>query len=134
MNAEKITSIKEFCNDENEGYVVTTTEQVITFGIGSEQSCCERWGYFTTNDDVSEFINAELLNITVVDSELNSTVFLERCNEQRVNPKSDECRMMFINFETSNGTLQFVAYNTHNGFYSHLAFINSRQLTESVKL
>ena len=134
MSVEKIISIKEFCNDENEGYVVTTTEQVITFGIDSNSQCCERWGYFTTNDDVNEFINAELLSITVVDSELNSTIFLERCNEQRVNPKDDECQVMFVNFETSNGTLQFVAYNTHNGYYSHLAFIKSRQLTESARL
>ena len=134
MSTEKITSIKEFSKNIAEGYVVTTTKQVITFGIDNRSNCYEHWGYFTTNDDAQEFINAKLLGVTVVDSELNSTVFLERCIEQEIDPKDEECQMMFVNFTTSKGTLQFVAYNKHNGYYSHIAFIKSRQLIDGVSL
>ena len=134
MSTEKITSIKEFSKNIAEGYVVTTTKQVITFGIDNRSNCYEHWGYFTTNDDAQEFIDATLLDVTIVDSELNSEVFISKCNEQNIEPQSDECQMMFVNFTTTKGTLQFVAYNQHKGYYPHLAFITSRQLEKSVVL
>lgn len=107
-----------------EGFIITTDKQTILIGIDNEPQCCEDWGYFMTNDDVSEFIGAELIDIKVVDE----------CLSVEKVPEIYEGGAMFINFETTAGTLQFTAYNEHNGYYGHSAVIVSRELNQQFLL
>lgn len=125
---EKILEISEcsFTGEDSwgsyEGWLITTTEQTIKIGISDGQSCCEIWGYFLSEDDVEDFIGANLLSVTIVDTCLKST----KLKEEWVSEDS----AMFINFETSEGTLQFTVYNEHNGYYGHSVVVESKQLTE----
>lgn len=124
---EKILRIEEcnFKKDKSdysfyEGFQIVTDKQTIKLGISDGQSCCERSGYFMTNDNLEDFDGAIIINIMIVDDCLNvkkleSMDFYEPC-------------LMFVNIETDRGTLQFTAYNEHNGYYGHEAIIISEQL------
>lgn len=125
---EKIISIKEVTGFKSkkysdwssfDGYEIETDKQVIKLGIANGQSCCESWGYFMTNDDVNDFVDAELLKIETVDEILNV--------EKLVDTYDGGC--MFVNLTTSKGVLQFVAYNSHNGYYGHTAIVESTQFS-----
>jgi hypothetical protein len=111
------------------GYEIATSKQTLRLYIENEQSCCERWGYFMTEDNLDDFIGAELLSVAVVDSDLNHPKF-----NQGGRPIMYEGDTMFVNIETSRGTLQFVAYNEHNGHYGHQAGVVSTQLTHQTRL
>lgn len=133
---EKILEIKEWSGclpnklwGGNDGYQIVTDKQVITVAISNSQDCCENWGYLMSQDNLQDFIDAELLEVKVVDTALNSHVkdFLK---EDYVSESS----CMFVNFETSAGTLQFTAYNEHNGYYGHEAFVISNQIEYSTDL
>lgn len=108
-----------------DGFVITLDSgKSIKMGVSNGQSCCENWGYFMTNDDVSEFIGAQVLAVNIVDGCLN----VEKAQDLY------EGEAMFVNIETTKGTLQFTAYNEHNGYYSHEAVVISEFLTASESL
>ncbi len=124
---EKILRIEEtnFKTKENdwnsyEGYKIITDKQTIKLGISDEQSCCERSGYFMSEDDFSEFIGANLIDLAITDTCLNTKKLEE---EELYEPD-----LMFVNLNTDKGLLQFVAYNSHNGYYGHSAVVVSEQL------
>ena len=124
---EKILRIEEtnFKTKENdwnsyEGFQIITDKQTIKLGISDGQSCCERSGYFMSEDDFTEFIGANLIDLAITDTCLN-TKKLEA--EELYEPD-----LMFINLNTDKGLLQFVAYNSHNGYYGHSAVVVSEQL------
>ena len=122
---EKILSITDTTwtdgrDHEYEGYVIKTTEQEIKVGIDNYSSCCEQWGYLTSEDSLDDFIGAELLTVNLVDKALNVKV-LDATS-------SDDIDIMFVNFETSKGTFQLVVYNIHNGYYGHEAVVISKKL------
>lgn len=110
--------------DNGGGFFITTDKQMIDLYIDMDSSCCEITGYFLTEDDTSEFIGAELLDVKIVDTLLE--------NKEWKGEASGE--MMFVNLETSKGVLQFVAYNDHNGYYGHTASVTSNQLEHSETL
>lgn len=115
--------------EENmQGFTITTTTQKISLGIIGGQRCCEDFGCFMTNDNLSEFIGAKILGITLVDDMLETKGF-----DHALLLESDSC-LMFVNIETDNGTLQFTAYNEHNGYYGHDAFVRSEQLKHTEEL
>lgn len=96
------------------GYVVALDDgAVYQMGIQDGQSCCENYGYLTSQDDFTDFIGADLLSVAMVDDQLKhydvSSVY--------------DGAAMFVNVDTSVGLLQFVAYNEHNGYYSHNAVL-----------
>jgi len=132
---EKIVSIKEvtFCGrDEqsnSDGYEIETTKQTIRMGIENEQACSETWGYFWRNDDIEDFIGAELLDVKLVDGELNEVEMTKEKLDEIDLPNTFTGGLMFVNLYTSKGPLQFVVYNAHNGYYGHDAFVESVQLT-----
>lgn len=95
-----------------DGYEIKTDETIIKVLISNSQSCCETWGYLSTNDDVGTFIGAIINKIEVVDTALKRVEILDNLYAGGA---------MFINFETSVGTLQLVVYNAHNGYYGHEA-------------
>lgn len=125
---EEILSIKEVEDGKRflsyAGYDIETTRQVIRLRIYNEASCCESWGYFMSEDDLSRFIGAKLYDIKLVDTALNTQKLVDVYDGG----------IMFVNFETDRGTLQFVAFNEHNGYYGHDAFIESEQLNAKVIL
>jgi hypothetical protein len=125
---EKILKIEEKTFEGSrryyDGFFIITDKQTIKIGISNMQDCCENWGYFMTTDELGEFIGADLLSVDIVDKCLNKKKLEDRCGLK----EGEE--VMFVNFETSEGTLQFTAYNEHNGYYGHEAVIVSNQLTK----
>lgn len=125
---EKILKIEEVTDDNTpkwlaDGFTITTDKQVIKLLIGNGQSCCESWGYFMSEDDLEQFIGADLLDVNLTDTALN-TKQIEK------NKDNIDCGgVMFVNLDTSKGLLQFVAYNVHNDYYGHDAYVFSEQLT-----
>jgi len=134
MSPEKILEIKngDFTTADRswgsyEGYSIVTDSQIIQVGISSGQSCCENYGCIITNDEVSDFIGADLLGISITDTVLNNKKIEDL-------EYLDEGGAMFVNLETTKGLLQFVAYNGHNGYYGHEAVLISKQLNETEQL
>jgi hypothetical protein len=134
---ETIQEIKEVSYDYNDtfprsrsnmnGYAIVTNKQVIGLLIDSNQCCCENWGYFTSEDDFSTFIGAELVDISLSDTALNEAKLKEQyCIDPH--DKWFEGGLMFVDFKTNMGVLQFVVYNIHNGCYGHSACVVSQQL------
>ncbi|PFF32290.1 hypothetical protein CN335_22850 [Bacillus thuringiensis] len=108
------------------GYAITTNEQVIKLLIDDEQSCCENFGYFMSEDDFNDFIGAELIDVKITDMELKEGL-LEK-HDLDIESEYFEGDVMFVDIVTSKGTLQFVAYNEHNGYYGHEAKVISKQI------
>jgi hypothetical protein len=139
--AETIKAIREVSNVKAsgkteyscstfDGYEVETTEQVIRLLIVNESQCCERWGYFLSEDDWRGFIGAELRDVKRVGTELMSDSLKNETGGYGL----DDGAAMFINLETDRGVLQFTAYNAHNGYYGHNARVESRQLAVEERL
>lgn len=110
----KIIEIKEGVfkhkQSEYEGYVITTEKSTYNLGIDNDGQCCESWGYLASNDNLDEFIGAEIVGVKLTDNELFTVDTL---------PKLYEGGMTFFTVETNKGSFQIVAYNEHNGYYSH---------------
>lgn len=96
-----------------DGYKVDTDEQSVYVLIDNGQSCCEDWGYFASEDDMTPFIGAELTDIVLTDKALNT---------QKVEQSGyydDAGGIQFVDFVTDRGTFQLAVYNAHNGYYGH---------------
>jgi hypothetical protein len=130
MMSEKILAINEISDekidwDTCDGFAILTDRQTIKLLISNEQSCCEDWGYFMSEDNFDEYIGAEVIEISLTNTTLNTRKYEEHIGEYGL----DGGDVMFVNIITSNGRLQFVAYNAHNGYYGHSAYVFSEQLT-----
>lgn len=114
-----------------DGFIIRTNLQSIKVGISNSQNCCENWGYLTSedNDNLSSFVDAELLEIKVTDTEM-MTRTIDLLDKFGVNHDST----MFVTFETTKGTFQITAYNEHNGYYGHSAVVISNSLDYEVTL
>lgn len=139
---ETITEIRPYEQGEDEGdyylsleagFQIVTTEQTITLAIDDVQDCCEKWGYFLTEDDTEKFIGAELRGVQITDTNRSSRTFAP-FTQKEGDIALDEGDVMFVDIQTDRGVLQFVAYNCHNGYYGHKARVSSGQLTASVLL
>lgn len=120
-----------------DGFEIITNEQTILLAIDNINQCCEDVGYFMTNDNVNDFIGAQLHSIDYVDGELKVHKVQKKIFDlagQYVNYQYDEYYVdmkrsvqlqdsnnyaLFVNLHTSRGKLQFVAYNAGNGYYGH---------------
>jgi hypothetical protein len=105
-----------------DGFTVVTNCQRIHLGVSTGQSCCERTGYFMSEDNLAEFIGAKLIGVTVTNTALRTYEAVEYL---------DEGGVMFVNLNTDRGTLQFAAYNSHNGYYGHEARVDCQQIHHS---
>lgn len=137
---EKIISIDEISEGEKwnsyEGYLIKTDKQEIKLLIEGGQSCCETWGYFLSEDDISYFVGSDLIDVTLTDVSLNTIKFMNELEKNEISydtpfkqPYIYYGDIMFVNINTTNGLLQFCAYNEHNGYYGHTAKVISTQLT-----
>lgn len=100
-------------HDNMDGYEIKTDITEVYVLIENVQNCCEDWGYFASEDDLSYFIGAELKEVKLTDTALNKT---------RADPLVEnlECGgIQFVDFVTSKGTFQLAVYNAHNGYYGH---------------
>jgi hypothetical protein len=96
-----------------DGYVVTTSNTKIMVLIDNGQSCCESWGYFSSDDDLSSFIGADLKEVNLTDV---------ACKKEAVEKSDyyeDEGGIQFVDFVTNRGVFQLAVYNAHNGYYGH---------------
>lgn len=96
-----------------DGYKVETDKHIFYILINNEQSCCESWGYFSSEDNLEQFIGAELLEVRLTDKALNTRVVEESGYYE------DEGGIQFVDFVTTNGVFQLAVYNAHNGYYGH---------------
>lgn len=130
---EKIEEVDDYNMQDHDkypthgdGYKITTNEQEILIVVDNSSSCCEQWGYFSSEDNLKDFVGAEINNINLVDTALNV-----KAMEKEI-PYGVDCGdTMFVNIETNKGTLQLAVYNSHNGYYGHTAYLKSKQLTET---
>jgi len=106
------------------GFYIETTKQTILLLISNGASCCENFGYLHSEDNLEDFVGAELLKVEKVDTKLEKTTLND----------VDEGECIFINLETSKGTCQFAVYNSHNGYYGHSVFIEMNGVKEETGL
>ena len=108
-------------NQNYDGWIITTEDDVIKVGISNSQDCCENWGYVTTMDDPNEFVGSNLINMKITDTALKEIDI----------PSGSECSVMFVTFSTNKGDFQLVTYNDHNGYYGHDSVVVSKELNHS---
>lgn len=126
LNDYKIESNNRWYSSEYDGFLIKTNKQNIRILISNSQNCCENWGYFSTNEEnVDDYIGAEIYSINQVDTYLNVKPHNVNFTTSRLIPDEE---VIFVNIETSKGTLQFAVYNSHNGYYGHAVKIISEQL------
>lgn len=131
MKKEIIKSIEYFQPFEGEykgmeGYKIVTDKQEILILINNSQQCCEEWGYeacsekgiLETQDDLDDYIGAEILDIEIVDTEKDIYKSLTDKVYRFYSSNAE-----FVNVKTSKGKLQFAVYNAHNGYYGHKIYI-----------
>lgn len=98
---------------EYDGYKVVTDKHTYLILIDNGQSCCESWGYISSEDDYTKFIGTELKEVNLTDKALNTKVVEES------DYYDDDGGIQFVNFVTNEGVFQLAVYNAHNGYYGH---------------
>ena len=111
--AQMISGI--FGGDSMDGYEIVTDEHTYRVLIDNGQSCCEDWGYLSSEDDLDKFLGAKLKDIKFTDTALNQKKVSDTCGTYGF----DSGGIIFVDFETTNGVLQLAVYNGHNGYYGH---------------
>lgn len=96
-----------------DGYKVETDKHTICVLIDNGQSCCESWGYFSSEDDMNRFVGTELKEINLTDKALN----VKKVEESGY--YEDEGGIQFVDFVTNEDIFQLAVYNAHNGYYGH---------------
>ena len=109
-NEKTVTSIQSSLNKTIKKVELDDEQLFISFIDGSElviwdggQSCCES-RYMTTDDDLSYFSGATLL-----DMELKSVEYEDL--------DYGEHEIQFLDVKTSEGVFTIVNHNEHNGYY-----------------
>lgn len=107
--------INTLCGYSNmDGYKIETDKHIFHVLIDNGQSCCESWGYLSSEDDHLPFIGAELREVRLTDTALKQSVV-----EKSDYYGGDGGGIQFVDFVTNKGTFQLAVYNDHNGYYGH---------------
>lgn len=127
----KIVSIEEVNDLEVAGYgwrfdgwVIKTTGKEIKVLVDNDASCCESWGMVTCEEDIQQYIGADVIEVSVTDmEEITRTIY--NGGQSIDNPQGfvDGGDMIFVTLHTSVGSCQFGVYNEHNGYYGHTAVV-----------
>lgn len=96
-----------------DGYKVVTDKHIYYVLIDNVQSCCETWGYLSSEDDFEQFIGSELIEVKLTDTALNQAVVANSGYYE------GSGGIQFVDFITTVGVLQLAVYNGHNGYYGH---------------
>ena len=110
MKNEIITTIREIIDDGWEGFEVVTTKRTIRVCISNNTNCCESWGHLASDDNLAQYVGANLLEVASVDTAFNKNTDPGDIDEGTVN---------FVDFVTSAGKFQLAVYDSHNGYYGH---------------
>ncbi len=109
-NEETVTSIQTSLNKTIEKVELDGDNLVISFTDNTTleiwdggQSCCES-RYMTTDDDLSDFSGATLLDMELKSSEYKDDGW-------------DVHEIQFLDVKTSEGVFTMVNHNEHNGYY-----------------
>jgi len=108
---QMLNAIRGWCSYD--GYLIETDVDNYMVLIDNGQSCCENWGYIASEDDFSGFIGAELVDVKLTDTSLNTSKI------DTANMYLDCGGVQFVDFYTSKGVFQLAVYNGHNGYYGH---------------
>lgn len=108
-----------------DGYVIETEDETIQILVQNEQQCCENCGYIVSEDELSQFVGANILEVSVVDESLITTVLNKL---PVVEDDYTYLEAVFVNVNTDKGLLQFAVYNAQNGYYGHEIRILSKEL------
>ena len=107
--------INALCGYSNmDGYKIETDKHIFHVLIDNGQSCCESWGYLSSEDDHSPFVGAELQEVRLTDTALKQSVV-----EESDYYGGDGGGIQFVDFVTDKGVFQLAVYNDHNGYYGH---------------
>lgn len=98
-----------------EGYKIVTDHHELLILIDDQSSCCESWGYIQSEDDLSDYIGAQLSGIQLTDTALSSEAVTKAVGEYGV----DSGGIQFVDLVTNRGKFQLAVYNSHNGYYGH---------------
>lgn len=110
--SQMINSISGFGGKD--GYSIKTDKHEWYILIDNGQSCCESWGYITSDDNFDKYTGKELVEVKLTDKELNSKML------EGFEYGFDAGGIQFVDFKFSDGdVLQFAVYNGHNGYYGH---------------
>lgn len=113
-----------------EGYRIKTSERDIRVLVSSESSCCENFGYISSDDNLSQFVGAELIEVwaaTLDDRYFPSeNLYVKKLVDLRGWDERgpDVFEAAFVYIETSRGPLTLAVYNEHNGYYGHEVLID----------
>lgn len=97
-----------------DGYKVVTDTNTYYVLISNGQECCESWGYMTSDDDLNDYIGANLQAVRLTDVALNQEVVKDSGYYD-----GEFGGIQFVDFVTDRGTFQLAVYNSHNGYYGH---------------
>ena len=106
-----------------DGYAVTTDKHKYMVMIDNSQSCCESWGVVESQDDLNYFVGAQLLEVNLTDTALNTKIM------DAVRGWSGESEIQFVTFVTNLGAFQVAVYNSHNGYYGHSVLVMRDETT-----
>lgn len=96
-----------------DGYKIVTDKHTWMILIDNDQSCCEDWGYMSSDDDFNRFIGKEILEVKLADTALKTQMLKD------FEYGFDGGGIQFVDFIFSDDVLQFAVYNAHNGYYGH---------------
>ena len=109
--------MEEFFYGDLDGYFIKTDKTEVFILISSLQHCCEKWGYLSSDDDLSLFIGAKLQDVKLTDKALNQEIVEKSGYYEYAGG------IQFVDFITNKGTFQIAVYNSHNGYYGHDIFV-----------
>ena len=108
---------------ETDGYEIVTDEATYRILIENGQSCCEDWGYFSSDDDFERYYGKSLVDVVLTDTALN-----QKKLEETLPYGLEYGGIQFVDFKFSDGSvLQFAVYNAHNGYYGHSIYVTKDQ-------
>lgn len=102
-----------------DGYKVETDKHTFYVLIDNGQSCCESWGYLSSEDDLTQYTGAELREIRLTDTALNQSVIDKSDFVDKAEFHEGKGGIQFVDFATDKGVFQLAVYNAHNGYYGH---------------
>lgn len=96
--------------DEITGYKITTNKQVV-------QLYSEKPGFFMSENNLKGYIGANLINITIRDTEFKYGLLMEHSVENYDINRDFIYKggTLLVDIATSKGTMHFKSYNHHEG-------------------
>jgi hypothetical protein len=112
QSIEEVSKLKICGLSDMSGYKVSTDQHTFYVLIEEFPTCCEDYGYFSAEDNLSYYIGSELREVTLTDT-ARKTMTIEDENYFKDS-------IQFVDFMTTQGVFQIAVYNVdENGNYGH---------------